>query len=532
MENFSKGDRYYYYVLTGGDDNGDFSRKVYVNGQTTSYDGGGPDNYKEILPYGTSIDGDIRLELPGQGTLFVLIEQDATLQGQTIEFEPLPVKMVGDSDFRLHATASSGLQVKFASTDPQVAIVRHDRVEIVGAGTVEIIAYQEGDPATASVQVSQTLTVEKAGQSISMEPFEETAFGDEFPGDPAIVTSGLPARYTSSDHDVADIRDGKIVITGTGTAGITAHQDGNRNFNPAAPVSHTLQVGKGSQTIIMESSAETTFGDVWPGYPATATSGLPVSYSSSSHEVAVIQGDSIVIVGAGITEITANQEGNDNWNPATPVVMTVTVLKSGQTITFPELPEKYLGDPDFPAGATASSGLECSYESSDPAVATLENGIIKIEGAGTTLITARQEGDNNYLAAQEVVRELIVYPPTGLTGIPEEKGFEIYPNPASDYITVRLHHRESEITIHNASGAIVYRNTVSVPELIIPVWQMGGAGTYIIIVNSIPGSLSWRNKGRRHHMAPQVLTERRKPENDKCLLRYLLYWARKHTRFW
>jgi GH35 family endo-1,4-beta-xylanase len=484
MENFSTGDRYYYYVLTGGDDNGDFSRKVYVNGLTTSYDGGGPDNYTEIMPYGTAIEGDIRLELPGRGTLFVLIEQDATLQGQTIEFDPLPVKMVGDSDFRLHATASSGMQVKFASTDPQVAVVRHDRVEIIGAGTVEIIAYQEGDAATASVQVSRTLTVEKAGQSISMEPFDETAYGAEFPGDPATVTSGLPARYTSSNHDVAVIQDGKIVIIGAGTTEITAHQDGNRNFNPAEPVSQSLTVSPGSQSIIMEPSAEITFGDTWPGDPATATSGLPVSYASSNHEVATVSDDIIVVAGAGITEITAYQDGNDNWHPATPVIMTLTVLKSGQTITFPELPEKMTNDPDFPAGATASSGLECSYESSETTVATVEDGIIIIKGAGTALITARQEGDKNYLAAAEVTRELIVSSPTGIDE-PPAGNFSIYPNPASDYITVRLHQRESEITIHNASGAIVYRNTVSVPELIIPVWQMGGAGTYVIIVNSV-----------------------------------------------
>lgn len=32
LNNFRKGNRYYYYVLTGGTDNGDFSRKVYANG--------------------------------------------------------------------------------------------------------------------------------------------------------------------------------------------------------------------------------------------------------------------------------------------------------------------------------------------------------------------------------------------------------------------------------------------------------------------------------------------------------------------
>ena len=41
LNNFKKGNRYFYYVLTGGTDNGDFSRKVIVNGKTTTLAGGG-----------------------------------------------------------------------------------------------------------------------------------------------------------------------------------------------------------------------------------------------------------------------------------------------------------------------------------------------------------------------------------------------------------------------------------------------------------------------------------------------------------
>ncbi|TVR71276.1 MAG: T9SS C-terminal target domain-containing protein [Marinilabiliales bacterium] len=486
MENFNAGDRYYYYLLTGGNDNGDFSRKVYVNGLTTSYDGGGPDNYSEIIPYGTTIEGDIRLELPGRGTLFVIVEQDTTLPGQTIEFDPLPVKMVGDSDFRLHATASSGLQVKFATTDPQVAVVRHDRVEIIGAGECEIIAYQEGDHATAAVQVSRTLTVQKAGQGISMEPFDETAYGVEFTGDPATVSSGLPARYTSSDHDIAVILDGKIVITGTGTTEITAYQDGNRNFAPAEPVTQTLAVGQGSQEIIMETSAEITFGDTWPGHPATATSGLPVSYTSSNHEVATVKGDSIFIAGAGVTEITASQNGNENWYPATPVVMTLTVLKSGQTINFPKLPEKTVDDADFPAGATASSGLEVTYTSSDTEVAVVSEGMIQITGAGTTTITAMQEGNENYNAAPEVSRELVVLAPTVIDEADPagDDGINIFPNPASGYVTIITGAGDFVIRIYNQTGVLVYHDPDPPAQLVIPVENLGGNGIYLVRVNS------------------------------------------------
>jgi hypothetical protein len=58
---------------------------------------------------------------------------------------------------------------------------------------------------------------------------------------------------------------------------------------------------------------------------ATATSGLPVSYTSSNAAVATISGSTVTIVGAGETTITASQAGNDLWNPAPDVTATLTV---------------------------------------------------------------------------------------------------------------------------------------------------------------------------------------------------------------
>ncbi len=75
MNNFNVGARYYYYVLTGGTDNGSFSRKVYVNGQTTNEGGGGPQNYATLSPYGSAINGDIKLTLPKTSVLYVVVDK-------------------------------------------------------------------------------------------------------------------------------------------------------------------------------------------------------------------------------------------------------------------------------------------------------------------------------------------------------------------------------------------------------------------------------------------------------------------------
>jgi hypothetical protein len=83
-------------------------------------------------------------------------------------------------------------------------------------------------------------------------------------------------------------------------------------------------------------------------------------------------------------------------------------MKAEQFITWNPITEKQVGDPDFAPGATASSGLPVTYTSSNEAVATIENGAVHIVGAGTSIITAQQQGDATYAAAKSVAQTLTV----------------------------------------------------------------------------------------------------------------------------
>ncbi len=75
LKNFKPGSRYYTYTLTGGTDNGNFSRKVYVNGVTTTTAGGGPENYESIRAKSTIINGNIRLHLPKYSVVHLVVEK-------------------------------------------------------------------------------------------------------------------------------------------------------------------------------------------------------------------------------------------------------------------------------------------------------------------------------------------------------------------------------------------------------------------------------------------------------------------------
>lgn len=95
-------------------------------------------------------------------------------------------------------------------------------------------------------------------------------------------------------------------------------------------------------------------------------------------------------------------------------------LRSVQSILFPAMPVKSVGEADFDLGASASSGLPVSYVSSNPAVATIVNNKIHIVGSGSSYITASQSGNASYDSAASLVQIFIVrtnylYAPSSVT---------------------------------------------------------------------------------------------------------------------
>ena len=96
---------------------------------------------------------------------------------QTITFAPLAEVELGDGSFALDATASSGLPVSYASSDPAVATVSGTTVNLVGAGSTTITASQLGDANhEAAPSVPQQLLVVEV-------PYEAWAGVEEFGAD-------------------------------------------------------------------------------------------------------------------------------------------------------------------------------------------------------------------------------------------------------------------------------------------------------------------------------------------------------------
>ncbi len=89
---------------------------------------------------------------------------------QTISFPALPAMTLGDPDFALTATASSGLPVTYQSDNLAVATISGSTLTIVGAGTANITAFQTGNNGyKAAAPVIQPLKVNPAPDVIDSD---------------------------------------------------------------------------------------------------------------------------------------------------------------------------------------------------------------------------------------------------------------------------------------------------------------------------------------------------------------------------
>ncbi len=139
IDSMEVGKRYYTHTLTGGSDNGDFSRKVYLNGYGTDEEGGGPDEYESIKALASETKGGIRVELPPLGTVYLLVEKmELAYASSKVEKDPQVVDVtftrevdsVGTpSGFIIAANGTDTLDIDTVQIDPIHTRVLHIHLE-------------------------------------------------------------------------------------------------------------------------------------------------------------------------------------------------------------------------------------------------------------------------------------------------------------------------------------------------------------------------------------------------------------------
>ena len=245
---------------------------------------------------------------------------------QTIAFGTIPKKTYFDPPFNLASTSSAGLVIIYTSSNLNVAKVTGSEVTIMGIGSTTITATQPGNGYySAATAVQQTLTVEKATQTITFNPIADKAPSTATVELIASSSSGLPITFTSSNSAVATI-EGKIVtIKGQGTTIITASQAGNEFYSSAPNVEQPLTVAKLDQTITFYPLINKLKGDAPFSLVASSSSGLTVAFASSDPTIASVNGTTVTIIKEGSVSITASQAGSADYKVAASVSQSLTI---------------------------------------------------------------------------------------------------------------------------------------------------------------------------------------------------------------
>jgi len=168
---------------------------------------------------------------------------------------------------------------------------------------------------------------------------------------------------------------------------------------------------KNTQTITFTSTAPSNAVYNGPTYnvTASATSGLAVTFGTSTPGVCTVSGSTVSFVGVGTCTVTANQAGNANYAAAAQATQTFPVGQASQTITFTSTaPSNAVYNGSYTVAATASSALAVTFGSSTPTVCTVSASTVSFVGVGTCTVAANQAGNANYLAAAQATQTFTV----------------------------------------------------------------------------------------------------------------------------
>lgn len=292
----------------------------------------GNGNGQFIYPTGVAIDA--------FGNVFVADQINTNIQKfvllgfPTITFSGI-TKTYGDAPFQLNAVSDSpGAFTYFIKGSTLPASVNGNTITILNSGVTTITAIQAAIGDWKSATVTSTLTVNKATLNIIAQnkyklpnevnpalTYTATGFKNT---DNISILSGTPTLSTTG---VQSSPKGNYPIT------ITKGTLSNLSNYDFAFQNGALEVGA-PQTINFSTLPSKKYGDANFTISATATSNLPVTFTSSNQNVAQIVGNEVRIVGAGSTNITANQPGdNTTYSAAPAVTQQLIVNKATLTIT-------------------------------------------------------------------------------------------------------------------------------------------------------------------------------------------------------
>ena len=270
----------------------------------------------------------------------------------------------------------------------------------------------------------------------------------------SIKYSGFIEGDDPSVIDVPPVASTKALLTSKiGTYPITLSGGSDEKYSINL-VNGSLEILK-APLIISADNKTKVYGDPNPELTMTFSGFVLGQDKNVLNSMPVIETSAGDNSDAGNYDINVSGADDDNYN----IIFNrgiFTILKADEVITFDQIPEKLRMTQECVLNATASSGLPVSFIFSDPDKVSLQGNILTANTDGKLIITAVQEGDQNWNPAKDVSQTMDILPTfDNISSLftPNADGMNDY-----WYIPDMDQYGQVEVTVYNRFGQVVYRS--------------------------------------------------------------------------
>ena len=322
-------------------------------------------------------------------------------------------------------------RIRYSTSNSRIANLDGKSVNFEKTGRVVLTARFEGSNNFQDAQVTVLLEIMKANQAIIPSNLPNETPLKDFTSIPisATSTSGAPVYIKLAPGSAASLSGtyGNFELVTNNQTGIVSItyftvENDHPNYYPAT-LEFYLDVVKLNQNISFdpEPPVEVRYSENLEfELNPVSDSNLDVSLSKTDFGESLLNNKTLTINNIGQVYITAEQAGNQFYNPTT-ANRVITILQGLTELSNFSVPEKFVYNDDFQITPPSSSrdGI-ITYYSDDPEVAVVSGTTIRIVGVGTCNIVATIQSSNLYESAQ-ISAEFLVKPrDTDQDGIPDD----------------------------------------------------------------------------------------------------------------
>ena len=287
---------------------------------------------------------------------------------QTISFSN-PGPQYTTNKVGLAGTASSGLPVTFSVFSGPGSIVGATNLSFTGTGTVRVVAWQLGNVYyDVAPCVTQAMAVAKPSAAIAITNLSHVYDGAPHGATVTTVPEGLTVETTYDGSAALPLAIGSYAVTCTVNDVL---------YGGTATATYTIT--RMPQTVdFPDPGAQWTTNVV--GLAATASSGLPVTFSVAAGPGTIGGGTNLSFAGAGTVSVVAAQAGDADWLPAA-ATNDLLVSKVAGTLTLGDLEQAYDGTARAASATTEPAGLAVAFTYDGNAWAPTNAGRYAVTGA-------------------------------------------------------------------------------------------------------------------------------------------------------